>query len=259
MTAQSAPSTSTMAALLPEAAAQFGARRATLEKVGEEWVAKTYTELLNDTTALGLGLIALGVQPGDRVSIIGTTNRAWSAAEFAVTRTGAIVVPIYQTNSPRECQWVIEDSQAKVVICENAEQVAKFAEFRAHVPGLEHVIVLDGEAPDAIPLAELLASGKSIAESELEARTAAVQLDEIFTIIYTSGTTGNPKGCMLTHGNYRAIVNSSNESGFFEEGTDTSKEVLYLFLPLAHSFALLCQLTALDSGSSIAYYGGNTQ
>ena len=108
--------TTTIAALLPRAAELYGDRSATSSKRGDTWFQQSYTELLDESTAVGLGLIGLGVQPGERVAIIGNTCRSWSVMDFASTRAGTIVVPIYQTNSPSECEWVISDSGAVAIV-----------------------------------------------------------------------------------------------------------------------------------------------
>ncbi|MBO9534959.1 MAG: long-chain fatty acid--CoA ligase [Solirubrobacteraceae bacterium] len=251
--------TTTIATLLPRAAELYGDRSATSVKQGDNWVQQSYNELLDESTAVGLGLIALGIQPGERVCIIGDTSRPWSVVDFGATRAGAIVVPIYQTNSPTECEWVISDSGAVAIFVENAAQAAKIAEIRDRVPALAHVIVWDGEAEGATPIAEFTAAGAGVDPAELTARAEAVKPEDPYTIIYTSGTTGPPKGCVLSHGNYRAIVDSSLESGIVEEGEDVEGEILYCFLPLAHSFARLMQLTAFDSGIVLAYFGGDTK
>jgi long-chain acyl-CoA synthetase len=251
--------TTTIAALLPRAAELYGERSATSVKRDDAWVQQSYTELLDASTAVGLGLIADGVEAGARVAILGNTSRTWSVIDFGATRAGTIVVPIYQTNSPEECEWVLSDSGAVAVFVEDAEQAAKIATIRERLPNLRSVIVWTGEADGAITLDALTAKGVSVAESELAARTDAVQPEDPFTIIYTSGTTGPPKGCILTHANYRAIVDSSIASGLVEAGQDTENEVLYCFLPLAHSFARLMQLAVVDAGAVIAYFGGDTK
>ena len=257
MTSSLGTGSSTIADLLPKAAAKYGDRSATSYKRDDAWQQNSYRELLDDSTAVALGLLALGIEHGDRVAILANTRREWSVADFGATRTGAVVVPIYQTNSPVECEWVIANSGAVAIFVENAGQAAKIAQIRDNVPALQHVIVMDGEADGAITLEQLTAKGADGDPAELERRTAAVTPDDAFTIIYTSGTTGPPKGCVLTHGNYRAIVNSSLEAGLVDDEAEDD-EVVYLFLPLAHSFAMLLQLVALDSGGMIAYFGGDT-
>jgi long-chain acyl-CoA synthetase len=163
-------------------------------------------------------------------------------------------VPIYPTNSPGECEWVAGNSESVAIICEDASQLAKIVEVRGNLPDLEHVIVVDadGDIGDAISLDALRERGRARDEAELQSVREAVKPDDTYTIIYTSGTTGPPKGCVLSHRNYRQVVNMCEEFGVLEEG-----DLVYLFLPLAHAYALLIQLLAIDLGGAIAYFGGD--
>jgi long-chain acyl-CoA synthetase len=221
---------------------------------------------------VGRGLIDLGIEPGDRVAILCATRPEWTYVDFGITSTGAVAVPIYPTNSPEECQWVAGNSEARVVVCEDAEQVAKIRAVQGDLPALEQIVVVEpsgdeakrppkGEAPpvtsearqsDAIPLDELRERGRGRDPEELAERARAVTREQPYTIIYTSGTTGPPKGCVLSHGNYRDVVSMVEQDAVVQAG-----DVAYLFLPLAHSFALLIQLTALDLGATLAYFGGD--
>jgi long-chain acyl-CoA synthetase len=231
------------------------------------WHDVSYAELGEIVQDLANGFIDLGLKPGERICILANTRPEWSYTEMAAISAGLVAVPIYQTNSPEECLWVMSDSGASAVVCEDCEQLAKIEVIRRDLPNLRKVIVMDpplqaealnGDAriiPREPPIAleEVRERGRGRDNSELEARRAAVTTDDLLTIIYTSGTTGPPKGCMLTHGNYRAIIDMVSEAG--EIGED---EVTYLYLPLAHSFGLLVQLAAFDLGSTLAYYGGDT-
>ena len=199
--------------------------------------------------SLSLGLIDLGVAKGDKVSILGNTRPEWTYFDFAALSAGATVVPIYQTNSPEECQYVLENSDAKVVVVEDDEQLEKIRAVRDQLPLLEHVIRMTGASDDAISLRDLAARGAGRDASEWEARWQSVTPDDICTFIYTSGTTGPPKGCVISHGNYRAMLDMVNETSVIEE-----EDLTYLYLPLAHSFALLIQLGSFDLGATIAYW-----
>jgi long-chain acyl-CoA synthetase len=263
--AASTTGSKTIATLIPDAAAMHGDHVAIRHKVDGEWRDITYRELAQTVQEIGLGLIDLGIAPGERVCILANTRPEWSYADLAATSAGAVVVPIYQTNSPEECLWVISDSDACAVICEDDSQLQKIAEIRDKVPNLRTIIVMDeptpsgnGAAPAAaletITLEQVRERGRGRPAEELEARRAAVRPEDPFTFIYTSGTTGPPKGCVLSHGNYRAIVTMIREIGEIQ-----GDEVTYLYLPLAHSFALLIQLAAFDLGSTLAYFGGDTK
>src|SRR3954454_14397107 len=199
---------STVADLLPIAAREHGGRRAVSYKDegAPEWTSKSYSEVGEIVRGLSLGLMDLGIEKGDKVSILANTRPEWTYFDFAALTAGATVVPIYQTNSPEECQYVLENSDAKAVIVEDAEQLAKIREVRDRSPALEHVILMEGEAEDAISTAELAERGASRDAAEWVARWSSVTPDDICTFIYTSGTTGPPKGCVISHGNYRSML-----------------------------------------------------
>jgi long-chain acyl-CoA synthetase len=247
----------TIADLLPRAAQQYAERVALKQKVDGEWRDVTFAEVGEIVTEIALGLIDLGIEPRQRVCILASTRPEWTYVDFAVTSSGAVVVPIYPTNSPSECEWVAGNSDAIAVIAEDATQLAKIEEVRGNLPALRHLIVIDpsGETGDAISVDELRERGRGRDRSELEARYEAVSPEDPFTFIYTSGTTGPPKGCVLTHGNYRSVLDMVEERALFENGDD----LVYLFLPLAHAFALLIQLATFDRGVAIAFFGGDAK
>jgi long-chain acyl-CoA synthetase len=246
----------TIADLMTIAAQKHADRVALREKVDGEWRERTYAEVGEIVREIALGLIDLGIAPGERVCILCTTRPEWTYADFAISSSGAVVVPIYPTNSAEECEWVVGNSEACAVVCENAEQVAKIVAVRERLPNLRHIVVVDpsGEVADAIALDDLRKRGRGGDGRALRERMDAVSPEDPFTFIYTSGTTGPPKGCVLTHANYRMVMNMA-------EGIDVvhTDEVVYLFLPLAHAFALLVQLLTLDLGSTIAYFGGDAR
>ncbi len=259
-TAPQSSGTETIAGLIPRAASTYGDRVAARFKRDGAWEQLSYSELETVVTEIGLGLIDAGVQAGERVCILANTRPEWSYCDMAATEAGAVVVPIYQTNSPEECEWVVSDSGASAIVCEDASQLAKIAAIRDRVPGLRTIIVIDPPADGApagvITLDALRERGRSRTAAELRARAGAVKPTDPFTIIYTSGTTGPPKGCVLTHGNYRAILDMVEERGSLGAGEE---DVVYLYLPLAHSFALLLQLVVFDLGVTLAYFGGDTK
>ena len=238
----------TVADLLPKAAQLYGSHVAVKYKEGDQWLSKTFAEVQEVVLALALGLVVLGIEKGDRVSILGNTRPEWTYFDFAALSIGATVVPIYQTNSPEECRYVLENSDSKVVIVEDAEQLEKVRQVRDRLPQLEQIVLMTGDAEDALSSEELAAKGSGDA-SRWEQLYAAVTPDDICTFIYTSGTTGPPKGCIISHGNYRAMLDMVKETRVIEEG-----DVTYLYLPLAHSFALLIQLGSFDLGATIAYW-----
>ncbi len=245
---------STLADLLPLSAQRYGNATAVRYKQDGEWVDRSFAEVLEVARSLSLGLIDLGVAKGDKVSILGNTRPEWTYFDFAALSAGAVVVPIYQTNSPEECQYVLENSDAKVVVVEDDEQMEKVRAVRDQLPLLEHVVRMTGSSDDAISLDDLASRGDARDVSEWETRWKSVTTEDICTFIYTSGTTGPPKGCIISHGNYRAMLNMVNETSVIEEG-----DVTYLYLPLAHSFALLIQFGSFDLGTTIAYWERDPQ
>jgi long-chain acyl-CoA synthetase len=247
--AESSTHSKTCADLAPLAAERHADLPAvTYKDASGEWVSKTYREVGDIIRRLALGLIELGIEKGDKVSILANTRPEWTYFDFAALSVGAAVVPIYQTNSPDECQYVLENSDAKAVIVEDSEQLAKIEEIRDRVPKLEHVIRMEGTG-GAISMDELIEAGATRSDSEWEQRWQSVTPDDICTLIYTSGTTGPPKGCVISHGNYRSMVTMALDESVLDRATTT-----YLFLPLAHSFALLIQLLSFDLGGNIAYW-----
>jgi long-chain acyl-CoA synthetase len=255
-TPESSTGSRTIADLLPRAAEKHADKTAVRHKRDGEWHALSYRQVGDIVREIGLGLIALGIEPGDRVCILSQTRPEWTYCDFAVAGAGGVVVPIYPTNSPEECEWVAGNSDARAVVCEDPAQLAKIAEVRERLPELRTVIVIEPseDAGDAITLEEVRERGRTVDPAELDRRTEAVGPEDPFTFIYTSGTTGPPKGCVLSHGNYRDVLTMCEVNSILESG-----EVTYLYLPLAHSFALLVQLLSFDLGGELAYFGGDTK
>ena len=242
----------TLADLLVRAAELYGSHPAVRYKEDGAWVDRSFQQVLDTVKPLALGLVALGVEKGDRVSILGNTRPEWTYFDFAALSIGATVVPIYQTNSPEECAYVLENSDAKVVVVEDEEQLAKVREVRAGLPHLEQVVLMTGTADDALSADQLAAKGAAIDSAVFQQRIDAVTSEDICTFIYTSGTTGPPKGCIISHGNYRSMLDMINQTSVIAEN-----DVSYLYLPLAHSFALLIQLGSFDLGATLAYWEGD--
>ena len=259
----------TIADLMALAAERYRDRPAVRFKRGDEWAEVSYREVGEIVSEIARGLIDLGLAPGDRAAVLCGTRPEWTYASFGIASAAGVVVPIYPTNSAEECEWVASNSEARFVFCEDASQVAKIAEVRERLPALETVVVIDpeglgegeaaagGEAEgrdrsDAMSLDDLRERGRARDAGEVAERAAAVEPADPYTFIYTSGTTGPPKGCVLAHGNYRAVVTMCEAAGILHEG-----DIVYLYLPLAHSFALLIELIAIDLGGTIAYWGGD--
>jgi long-chain acyl-CoA synthetase len=242
----------TIADLLPLAVEKYGDVPAQRFKVGDEWRDRSYAELGEAVKEVALGLIDLGIAPGDKVSILAHTRPEWTHACFGILTAAGTLVTIYQTNSPEECEYVLQHSDSRAVFVEDGEQLAKIRAVEDNCPELEHVIVIDagdGDVGDAITLDRLRERGRERDDAEWRERYEGVTPDDICLYIYTSGTTGPPKGCLLSHGNYRAITDAVVEEGVVQAGDST-----YLFLPLAHAFAILIQFATFELGAAIAYW-----
>jgi long-chain acyl-CoA synthetase len=247
----------TIADLLPLAAEQYAEKVAIKHKAGDDWVDVSYDDLGRIVKEVGLGLIELGIDPGDKVSILAHTRPEWSYACFGILSAGATLVTVYQTNSPEECHYVLNHSESRAVFVEDAEQLAKIRKVEDELPDLELVVVMDPgdtDIGDAVSLADLRERGRSADEARFDQRYTNATPDDVCLYIYTSGTTGPPKGCILTHGNYRAITDMIEEETVLEEG-----DLTYLFLPLAHAFAILIQFASFDLGVTIAYWSKDPQ
>jgi long-chain acyl-CoA synthetase len=207
------------------------------------WDDVTAGQFRDDVTALAKGLVAAGIEPGDRVALMSRTRYEWTLADYAIWAAGAVTVPIYETSSAEQVEWILSDSGAR----------AAFAETPAHADlirsagSLDHLWVIDG--PDG------LAPGgaDAVTDEQLEQRRAARTAADLATIIYTSGTTGRPKGCEITHANLLSDARNAVE-GALTEVFDIAGSSTLLFLPLAHSFARIIEVGCLESGSILGHW-----
>ena len=256
MTGRVGTGSRTMADLIALAAARHRGKPALKHKLDGEWVEVSYEQLDRTVSELALGLVDLGIEPGDRVSILSHTRPEWTYACFATFAAGAIVASIYQTNSAEECHYVLHHSGARAVFVEDAEQLAKVRAVEADLPALEFVIMMRSADADGsmLSLEVLRERGRGRPQAELEERVDGVTPDAACLFIYTSGTTGPPKACELTHGNYRAITSALETQDIVRVD-----ECVYLFLPLAHALALVIQFLVLDVGATIAYWEKDPQ
>jgi len=244
---------STVASLPGSAAERFGSHTAGRFKKDGEWRELSYADMGEAIDEIALGLVDLGIEAGDRVCVLAETRLEWTLSSLGVSAAGAVVVPVYPTNAPSECKWVAGNSGARAIICENEGQRAKIEEVRADLPDLEHVIGID-EGGGELSLDELRARGRERDRGELATRQEQVRPEDPYTIVYTSGTTGAPKGVVLTHANAMSVCQMVEELEFVEPG-----DVSYLYLPLAHVFAMITMLATVDEGTTLIYFGGNTR
>ena len=200
----------------------------------------TCARFRDEVASLARGLIAAGIGPGDRVGLLSRTRYEWTLIDYAIWSTGAVTVPIYESSSLEQLEWILTDSGAVACFVDTPARYDDVVSVRDRAPNLARIWSIDPAEDGARPgdLVELVAAGEAIPIDEVHARRRDRRADDLATIIYTSGTTGRPKGCMLTHRNIASDVSNAIAGlpNLFREGAST-----LLFLPLAHSFARLVQ------------------
>lgn len=212
-----------------------------VEKDGA-WSPVGRDEATERVEALANGFLSLGVEKGDKVAILCRTRVEWSLSDYALATIGAVVIPVYPTSSPSEIAFILRDSETKLLLSEDEEQLAKTRDLEHELLSLERVIGIDAPGGGGT-LDDVAEAGRAWGASHPDALArAAAQVgpDDVLTFLYTSGTTGNPKGCLLSHRNYVAMVEAVVAVGGLFRDDDTA----LLFLPLAHNFARLIQFTA---------------
>jgi long-chain acyl-CoA synthetase len=246
---QARPSSSRTLAGLARAAAARHPGTALRHKTDHGWEDISYPQLGEVASEIASGLMALGIQRGDRIGILSNTRPEWTLADLGSLAAGATIAPIYQTNSPEECAYVLSHCEARLVFCEDDDQLAKVATIRGRCPALEHVVAFDGSMEGSISLGELRKLGSSLAGADLDERIASVSPQDVATLVYTSGTTGPPKGCMLTHANLMATMEMYLQRVNFDD-----THTVFMFLPLAHVLARVTQMVSIQVGATIAYW-----
>ena len=221
---------------------------------GPPWREVTTAQFRSEVTALAQGLITAGIGAGDRVALMSRTRYEWTLADYAILAAGAVTVPIYETSSAEQVEWILSDSGARALIAETPAHLENLAEVLGGLPSVERIWLIEGEASGAAaakPLSSLAAEGATASDDALAERRSARGAADLATIIYTSGTTGRPKGCELTHGNMLADVR--NAIAALPEIFTMSGRSALLFLPLAHSFARIIQVGCLESGTVLGH------
>lgn len=225
---------------------------ALMHKAGGKFQPITYKELDQRVRALALGFLALGVQPGARVSLLCENRPEWAVVDLAALSVGAVNVPMYYTLPAPQVEYIVRDAGAEVLVVSTQKQLAKVLEIRANLPGLKHVVVID--APEELPegvltLQHVVELGQKQSPEEYERRRKAVKPHDLASIIYTSGTTGDPKGAMLSHDNFM-----SNAQAAAKLVGISQDDVFLSFLPLSHVFERLAgHYFPLLVGATIAY------
>jgi long-chain acyl-CoA synthetase len=209
------------------------------------WEDVTYAEFAAQVAGVAKGLIAGGVQPGDRVGLLAKTRYEWTVLDYAIWTAGAAVVPIYETSSADQIAWILSDSGARSVVVETAEHAAAVDSVRDEAPELGSVWVIEDGGLDTLTTA-----GADVPDAELTARRATLSASSLATLIYTSGTTGRPKGCELTHANF--LFEIRNGMSLLGDYLDEDGSLL-LFIPLAHVLARVLQVGAINTRTIIGH------
>jgi long-chain acyl-CoA synthetase len=215
-------------------------------KTDHGWVDVTSKQFLEQVRGVAKGLLAAGIQEGERVGILSKTRYEWTLLDYAIWYAGCVTVPIYETSSPEQIHWILSDSEAVALVVETDVHRAKVSQVRNDLPGLRHVWAIDDGAIEV-----LTSLGADVDDQELERRRLAVTPESVATIIYTSGTTGRPKGCILTHGNFMfelGVAVHEEAPLFARDGAST-----LLFLPLAHVFARIIQVGAIKARARLGH------
>ncbi|WP_329445338.1 AMP-dependent synthetase/ligase [Streptomyces sp. NBC_01426] len=228
----------------------------------DDWKSLSWGQAAERVFAIAAGLADLGLQSEDRVALASNTRVEWILADLGVMCAGAATTTIYPSTNGEESAFILADSESRVLIAEDAKQLAKARAHRADLPRLAHVVVLDAEDAVAhesdpegwvLSLAELEARGKEYLAKHPEAireRIAAITADQLATLIYTSGTTGRPKGVRLPHDNWSYMAKATVATGMIN-----SDDVQYLWLPLAHVFGKVLTSGQIEVGHVTAIDG----
>ncbi|MFN2497234.1 MAG: long-chain fatty acid--CoA ligase [Pseudonocardiaceae bacterium] len=214
-------------------------------RVDGGWTDITARDFAAQVSAVAKGLIATGIEDGDRVALLSKTRYEWTLLDYAIWGAGAATVPIYETSSPEQVEWILSDSGAKAIVVETAahrETVQGLMDRLGDVVTVWQIEPATGSDGPAAAIDELAALGAGISDEAVRERAAAVNAADLATLIYTSGTTGKPKGCELTHRNLLAQTRSAVAA--FPRLMQPGNSVL-LFLPLAHVFARIIQCSCV--------------
>lgn len=217
-------------------------------KSPSELTGVTWTEFYRDSLRVAKGLMALGVKPDDKVNIVSYTNYEWICCDIGTVFAGGVTVGIYHSNIEKDCEYIINHSEAVVIFVENDLQLGKILKIKKEIPGVKKVVMYKGTPPSGhdgwiITYQDFLKGGDGISDADALARATGRKPQDLACIVYTSGTTGVPKGAMLSHDNMTFTAQSAKACFVFAE-----QDSQFLFLPLAHVFARICVLFSLNSG-----------
>jgi long-chain acyl-CoA synthetase len=212
------------------------------------WEDVTAGEFRDEVTRLAKGLVAAGIEPGDRVALMSRTRYEWTLIDYAIWAAGGVTVPVYETSSAYEVEWILSDSGARAVFAETSKHAETIGEVRDRVPALEQVWPIEGTSGQGLGL-----DPGDVTDEQIEQRRTSRRAADLATIVYTSGTTGQPKGCEITHLNLLSGARNATQ-GALVEIFDAPESSTLLFLPLAHVFARIIQIGCLESGAILGHW-----
>ena len=213
------------------------------------WREVSSQEFLDEVMSLAKGLIASGIKPGDSVAIMSKTRYEWPVIDFALWYAGAVSVPIYETSSPTQIEWILQDSDSVAFFVENDDHIDRFNKVAA--PKVNQVWKIESD-----DLGKLHQAGAAIADEVLEKARSNAELKDLATIVYTSGTTGNPKGCELTHKSF--VDHCRNAAAELPELVNDQQHSL-VFLPMAHILSRYVSVMAIFAGIRVGHLGDAKQ
>jgi long-chain acyl-CoA synthetase len=214
------------------------------------WLDITARQFRDEVAALAKGFRAAGIGEGDRVALLSRTRYEWTVVDYALWAAGAVTVPVYETSSAEQVEWILTDSGAQAIVVETPARLQAIGEVLRRLPGVRRTWLIEADAA-APSLDALVAEGAGVGEADLAQRRMSAGAGDFATIIYTSGTTGRPKGCEITHGNL--LANARNAVRWVSVIFDTPGASTLLFLPLAHSFARLIEVGTVEAGAVLGH------
>jgi len=214
------------------------------------WRDVTAAQFKDEVTAVAKGLVAAGIEAGDRVALMSHTRYEWTLIDYAIWVAGAVTVPVYETSSAEQAEWILTNSGARACFVETADYEQIIESFRDQVPALKYVWRIEPGGAEESPLT---GGGTSVGDEVIAERASGAKASDVATVIYTSGTTGRPKGCELTHENLLSDVRNAFLGPLTVIAGERDPGTL-LFLPLAHVFARIIEVGCIEGGIVLGHW-----